>query len=169
MLWSWWATQGPMYYLMAQLAWNPDRPVDEIMDDYYQTGFGPAAEDIEPDKSTAGVKSWAEAFNPEFFKTAYALLDKSAVKAAQAGKEYSARVAFVRAGLDYLRLNTENQALVRQIIKAKSLDPAIKEKMRANWQMIEEINQKYTDALSITRVSELGYIHPAGDIVKSCG
>ena len=103
MLWSWWATQGPMYYLMAQLAWNPDRPVDEIMDDYYRTGFGPAAEDIEaywnlletnriaiqPDKSTEGVKTWAEAFNPEFFKTAYALLDKSAVKAAQAGKEYS--------------------------------------------------------------------------------
>lgn len=177
MLWSWWATQGPMYYLMAQLAWNPNRPVDEIMDDYYQKGFGPAAEEIEaywklmennriaiqPDKSTEGVKSWAEAFNPEFFKTAYALLDKSAVKAAQAGKEYSARVAFVRAGLDYLRLNTENQALVRQIIEAKSPDPVVREKMRTNWKMIEEIDQKYPAALSITRVSELGYIHPAAD------
>jgi hypothetical protein len=34
MLWSWWSTQGPMYYVMAQLAWNPDMSVGEIMDDY---------------------------------------------------------------------------------------------------------------------------------------
>lgn len=177
MLWSWWATQGPMYYLMVQLAWNPDRPVDEIMDDYYQAGFGPAADDIQaywkllesnriaiqPDKSTEGVKSWAEAFNPEFFKTAYALLDKSAVKAAQAGTDYSARVAFVRAGLDYLRLNTENQAFAKQMIEAKSPDPVVKEKMRANWKRIEEIDQKFPLALSISRMSELGYIHPDAD------
>jgi hypothetical protein len=177
MLWSWWATQGPMYYLMVQLAWNPDRPVDEIMDDYYQAGFGPAAEEIkaywkllesnriaiQPDKSTAGVKSWAEAFDPEFFKTAYALLDKSAAKAAASGTDYSARVAFVRAGLDYLRLNTENQALTRQMIEAKSPDPVDKQKMRANWQKIEEIDQKFSLALSISRMSELGYIHPDAD------
>ncbi|QDU28663.1 hypothetical protein ETAA8_37660 [Anatilimnocola aggregata] len=177
MLWSWWATQGPMYYLMAQLAWNPDRSVDEIMNDYYQAGFGPAAKDIEaywkllesnriaiqPDKSTAGVKSWAEAFDPEFFLNAYALLDSSAVKAAQAGSEYSARVAFVRAGLDYLRLNTENQSLVKQIIEAKTPERDAIEKMRANWKLIEEINQKHPEALSINRLSELGYIHPAAD------
>lgn len=177
MLWSWWATQGPMYYLMSQLAWNPDRPVDEIMDDYYQAGFGPAAEDIkaywkllennriaiQPDKSTEGVKSWAEAFNPKFFETAYALLDKSKGKAAAAGKEYSDRVAFVRVGLDYLRLNTENQALAKQGIEARSPNPAIKQKMQVNWTMIEDIDQRFPEALNITRVSELGYIHPNAD------
>jgi hypothetical protein len=177
MLWSWWATQGPMYYVMAQLAWNPDKPVHEIMDDYCQAGFGPAAEDIkaywkllqgnriaiQPDKMTAGTKSWAEAFNPDFFKTAYALLDKSAAKGATAGKECSDRVAFVRAGLDYLRLNTENQALAKQGIEAKTPEPAIKAKMQVNWQKIQEIDQKFPEALNITRVSELGYLHPDAD------
>ena len=35
--------------------------------------------------------------------------------------------------------------------------------MRANWKRIEEIDQKYPEALSITRMSELGYIHPDAD------
>ncbi len=177
MLWSWWATQGPMYYVMAQLAWNPDKPVHEVMDDYCQSGFGPAAEDIkaywkllqdnrtaiQPDKMTAGTKSWAEAFNPDFFKTAYALLDTSAAKTSAAGKEYADRIAFVRAGLDYLRLNTGNQAFANQIIEAKTPDPAIKAKMQANWKAIQDIDKKFPDALNITRVSELGYIHPNAD------
>ncbi len=177
MLWSWWATQGPMYYVMAQLAWNPDKPVHEIMDDYCKSGFGPAAEDIkaywtllqdnriaiQPDKMTAGTKSWAEAFNPDFFNTAYALLDKSAAKTSAAGEEYADRIAFVRAGLDYLRLNTENQALARQAIEAKTPDPAIKAKMQVNWQKIQEIDRNFPLALNITRVSELGYIRPDVD------
>ncbi len=177
MLWSWWSTQGPMYYVMAQLAWNPDKPVGEIMDDYCKSGFGPAADDIKaywkllqdnriaiaPDKMTAGTKTWAEAFNPDFFKTAYALLDTSAAKVATAGKEYADRIAFVRAGLDYLRLNTENQALAKQGIEAKIPDPTIKAKMQANWTAIQEIDKKFPDALNITRVSELGYINPAVD------
>ena len=53
--------------------------------------------------------------------------------------------------------------MVRQIIEAKSPDPLVREKMWTNWKMIEEIDQKYPEALSITRVSELGYIHPAAD------
>ncbi len=177
MLWSWWSTQGPMYYVMAQLAWNPDKPVDEIIDDYCKSGFGPAAEDIkaywkllqdnriaiQPDKSIEGTKSWAEAFNPDFFKTAYALLDKSTAKAASAGKEYSDRVAFVRAGLDYLLLNTENQALAKQGIEAKNPDPALKTKMQVNWQKMKEIDQNFPEALNMTRASELGYINPEVD------
>lgn len=177
MLWSWWSTQGPMYYVMAQLAWNPDRPVGEIMDDYCQSGFGPAAEDIkaywkllqdnriaiQPDKMTTGTQTWAEAFNPGFFKAADDLLDNAAAKTSAAGNEYADRIAFVHAGLDYLRLNTENQALADQIIAAKTPDPALKAKMQVNWRKIQEIDQHFPEALNITRLSELGYIRPDVD------
>ncbi len=182
-----WATQGPLYYLLTQLTWNPDLKIDEIMDDYYKSGFGPAAEDIkaywtmleknnyeiqtyerQEARQQKGGKSWIESFSPEFFKEAYALLDKAAEKTSKAGKEYSDRVAFVRAGLDYLRLNTENQILANQIITAKNPDPELKEKMRANWNQIEDIVKKHPQALNkkmITNVSNeyMGYIHPDSD------
>jgi len=41
-----WAIQGPQHYLNAKLAWNPDSDVETVMRDYYQRGFGPAAEFI---------------------------------------------------------------------------------------------------------------------------
>ncbi|MCA1808194.1 MAG: DUF4838 domain-containing protein [Lentisphaerae bacterium] len=169
-VWFYWATQGPEYYIMAQLAWNPSGNIDEIMDDYYKSGFGPAAEDIKAywtmlennrAEQMSGKKSWLEAFSPEFFKTTYALLDKSAEKTAKAGKEYSDRVAFVRAGLDYLRLNTENQALVKQIIQSKTPNPALKAKMQANWNQIEEISKKHPEALG--QIIRADYIRPNAD------
>jgi len=169
-VWLFWATQGPLYYLMAQLAWDPSGNIDEIMDDYYKSGFGPAAEDIKAywtmlennrTEQMSGKKSWAEAFSPEFFKNTYALLDKSAEKAKRAGKEYSDRVAFVRAGLDYLSLNTENQALVKQIIQTKTPNPALKAKMQANWNKIQDIIKKHPEALG--QVSKADYIRPNAD------
>jgi len=178
-----WATQGPEYYLMAQLVWNPEKGIDEIMDDYYKSGFGSAAEEIKAywkmlennkreiqknDKKKGG-KSWAEAFSPDFFKEAYSLLDKSAEKVSKSGQEYSDRVAFVRAGLDYLRLNTENQALVKEILESKGDRPDLVEKMRANWKQIEEIVLKHPEALRKNDVMKsrasgnLKYIHPDTD------
>lgn len=41
-----WATQAPQMYLMTKLAWNPRADKDEILDDYYQRAFGPAAPHI---------------------------------------------------------------------------------------------------------------------------
>jgi len=171
LIWYFWATQGPLYYLLGQLTWNPDRQVDEIMEDYYKAGFGPAAEDIKAywtmlennRREQGGGKSWAEAFSPEFFKEAYSLLDKAAVKTANDGNQYSDRIAFIRAGLDYLRLNTENQAYVKQILASKEPDPALKEKMRANWKQIEDISKKYPEALGRIGKNNLGYIHPEAD------
>lgn len=41
-----WSTQGPQYYVTAQLAWNPRLRVEDILEDYYARAFGPAAESI---------------------------------------------------------------------------------------------------------------------------
>ena len=46
LFWFHWATQGPHYYALAHLAWNPHADVGAVMDDYYQRGFGPAAADL---------------------------------------------------------------------------------------------------------------------------
>jgi hypothetical protein len=38
-----WANQGPHYYMLAQMTWNPDADGEAILTDYYQRAFGPAA------------------------------------------------------------------------------------------------------------------------------
>jgi hypothetical protein len=38
-----WYRQGIDYYLAAKLAWNADLNVDAILDDYFQTFYGPAS------------------------------------------------------------------------------------------------------------------------------
>ena len=41
-----WATQGLNYYVCAKLHWNPYLDVDELIDDYCQTGFGSGADSV---------------------------------------------------------------------------------------------------------------------------
>ena len=41
-----WATQGLNYYVVAKLHWDPSQNVDAIIDDYCQSGFGPAAKSM---------------------------------------------------------------------------------------------------------------------------
>lgn len=38
-----WGLEGPTYYAMLKLAWNPRRDVDEILDDYYRNVYRGAA------------------------------------------------------------------------------------------------------------------------------
>ena len=40
-VWEHWATQGPQFYVMTQLLWDPNADANEILDDYYTRGFGP--------------------------------------------------------------------------------------------------------------------------------
>jgi len=46
LFWQHWANQGPHYYALAHLAWNPQADVAAVMADYYERGFGPAASDV---------------------------------------------------------------------------------------------------------------------------
>lgn len=83
------------------------------------------------------------------------------------GDEHRVRIAFVRAGLDYLRLNTANQALARQIIAAPGPSSELKARMAANWRQIEQIAARHPEALPrnqlASRKGELDYIHPDSD------
>ena len=42
-----WALQGPQYYLMAQMSYDPYLDAEAVMRDYFRRGFGPAAGDIQ--------------------------------------------------------------------------------------------------------------------------
>ena len=46
LFWFHWATQGPHYYVLAHVAWDPYVDVPALMDDYYRRGFGLAAADV---------------------------------------------------------------------------------------------------------------------------
>lgn len=41
-----WATQGLNYYVLAQLLWDPAQPVEDIIRDYCEKGFGAGADDM---------------------------------------------------------------------------------------------------------------------------
>lgn len=145
------------------------------MADYYRSGFGSAAEPIkrywtlmETARRKVGteLKTWPAVFTAELFQNAAALLAQADASVGLSD-EHRARIAFVRAGLDYLRLNTANQALARQIIAASAPSPDLKAQMAANWKQIEQIAARHPEALPRNQIAsskgELDYIHPDSD------
>ena len=140
-----WANQGPQYYLMAQMAYDPYLDAEAVMRDYFQRGFGPAAGDIQqyfqlledgteavlrkldsPDgKRILDTKSifdevWCDS---NLLARAEALMAGAEAKAA--GNDlYRKRVAFVRAGLDFLKYDPAIRDAMQKIEKTRYADPA---------------------------------------------
>ncbi|MFW6156239.1 MAG: DUF4838 domain-containing protein, partial [Armatimonadota bacterium] len=122
-----WAAQGTNLYLLHRLHTRADRPVDEVLDEYY-SAFGPAAEQVERYfdyweaytmsdterfdrvQQEAGVSryrntaAFAHVLYPqELFEPAEAILAEAAEAAA--GDEVSAaRVEYLRRGLRHARM-----------------------------------------------------------------
>jgi hypothetical protein len=172
-IWFYWATQGPAYYLLAQLAWNPSDDAQAVMADYYQRGFGPAADKVQAyfklleipyRKIVTDRKTWVEAFDAETFAQSELLLNQAETALEGAPEKYAKRLSFVRAGGDFLRLQTENRALLpaqQPVVKKGSkvdgldVDPSVAkggrkqadaanlEKARANWAAMQEIAKKH--------------------------
>jgi len=148
-IWFYWATQGPAYYLLAQLGWNPMDDAHAVMADYYQRGFGPAADKVQAyyklleipyRKMVTERKTWVEAFDGETFARAEKLLDEAKASLDGRSEKFARRLAFVRAGCEFLKLQTENRVLVPALDKAgPQADAADLKKARANWAAMEEI------------------------------
>jgi Domain of unknown function (DUF4838) len=141
-----WATMGPLYYALAHMAWNPSKDWRAVMDDYYRRGFGPAAAEIKAywvhleasrnrkvDDYPGETNGYAEVYNKAFFDKAYGLLDQAAKKAANSPEKYGKRIAFVRVGLDHVRLFTELRQLSLQMLKKGSKDRKAADLVRAKW------------------------------------
>ena len=167
--WSHWPTQGPQYYLMAQLAWNPYQDAEAVMEDYYRRGFGPAAEDIQAywNLLEEAFHAYAELprsrhFSPQgrrasreqvftdaFLERLDGLLDSAAAKLADEPKGYRQRLDFVRGGFEFTRL----------VYTSVDLEPAAEEgnaearaALAANWAGIEAIFAALPNAFSQVHV-----------------
>jgi hypothetical protein len=129
-----WSTQGANLYGLLRLHTHPQRPIDEILSEYF-AAFGPAAGHVQ-----AYTQYWEEhthrqfleqrmtqpgygyyylrrldmynAFPPASFEPAEAILREALKAAAQsANPEYAARVRFLMDGLENARLGVEFAAV----------------------------------------------------------
>ena len=167
-VWEHWGTQGPLYYMMAQLAWDPSKDHRAILDDYYRRGFGPAAEAIESywqlmeQRRNAFVDdtgSWSinkhydalpEHYDAAFFERAEGILDRAAEQATDADPVYGKRVALVRAGLDYTRLAVQGRAAIQRYKQSDGTDTDAKQTARARWEQIDQLRKAHPMAVNWT-------------------
>lgn len=142
MNWGHWATRGPMYYVLAQMAWDPSQDGEALLKDYFSRGFGPAAAYIEAywdrmeqvfHKSQLGNYDYPELYDEALFEAAYAQLDAAAAAVADGPETYRERVEFVRMGLDYTRLVTEARKEMIRYQESGATDTAALDRARSIW------------------------------------
>ncbi len=174
MNWGHWATRGPMYYALAQMAWDPSQDGAALMEDYYQRGFGAAAEPIKAYWKLMEEKFWQsqereydypELFDRAFFDAAYENLDQAMAAVADQPGKYRERVTFVRHGLDYTRLVTEARRQMIRYAESGESDTAALDRAREIW--VDEIapltnDERYPFALNWRRMNP-GHGHSKRD------
>jgi hypothetical protein len=162
--WEHWATQGPHYYLLAQMAWDPRRDGQAALEDYYRRGFGPAAAEIKAywtlldgvrdGLASEALEDFAQAYaQQKVFERAYGHLDRAAALLEHGPALYRARVTFVRAGLDFTRLTMEIKDLVERYQKSKGQDTAARDEAEAKWAEVEQIRKAQPLAINWPRVT----------------
>ncbi len=157
LFWQHWANQGPHYYALTHLAWNPQADVAAVMDDYHERGYGPAAADVkaywlllertrmefvaeEPSRHRAF--DLPKKYTPELFTEAQAHLDSAARKLASADEKYRRRLHFIQYGLDYARLVVDTRAGMQRFEASKGQDAAAKAQVEACWTRAEQMKQE---------------------------
>ncbi len=148
-IWEHWATQGPLYYIMTQLAWNPAADAEAILADYYARAFGPAApqvreyfETIEKERMAftatdgeAGVFTFPQLYTADLLRASQARLDRAAA-AVPADSVFAKRVALIQAGLTHTKLLMDTITLMEGYWKTK--DSAVAERVKQNWAAMEK-------------------------------
>lgn len=160
MIWNHWGTQGPLYYMMAQLVWNPDLDPDEILEDFCQRSYGPAAESLlaywrmmeamrdrlEDESPTRWrMLDSPQYYTEEFFDKAQGLLDQAVLELAGARGKYSKRLQYVQAGLDYTRFVIDTRAAMQRWEDSDGTDEEAKAYVLANWERSNQIREPYPE------------------------
>ncbi len=148
MFWYHWSTQGPLYYALAHLAWDPKADVAALMDDYYQRCYGPAAADakaywqlmertrmefVVEKPSPFRAFELPQKYTVELFAKAQAHLDSAAAKLISADEKFRRRLHFTRCGFEFAKLCVDTRAAMQQFEASKGKDEAAKERVLANW------------------------------------
>jgi len=160
LFWFHWATQGPHYYALAHLAWNPYADVAAVMDDYYRRGFGPAAADVkaywdllertrmefvaeEPSRQRA--YDIPKKYTPALLARAQSHLEAAAKKLVGADERYRRRLAFIRGGLDYTVFVVDTRAWMQKFEASKGKDTEARAKVLANWHRVETMRKQFPE------------------------
>lgn len=160
-----WASQGIHYYMLAQLAWNPRADGKAILADYLRRAYGPAVEPMRAyweliEQTTLGMtvegKPESDVWDAAFHRRANAILDRATTEADGAPAKYAQRVAFARAGLEYLRLLQENEALVNRWNQSGQTDTAARDAAKANWEQVVKLMKEHPHMLNGS------YMNPKG-------
>ena len=155
-----WATQGPQYYLMAQLTYDPYQDGAAVMKDYYRRAFGPAAGEMEqywklmedacdavmaePDFKRGSQSRYklpdifARVYSEKWMEKVAALLKKAESRAAESDL-YRRRVAYARAGFEYTRLLVGTVPLMTRVRESQARDVEAVRQAQDNWKAIEQV------------------------------
>lgn len=158
LFWLHWSTQGPHYYALAHLAWNPRTDVAALMDDYYQRGFGPAADDVKAywqlmertrmefvaeEPSRFRAFDLPKKYTADVFAQAQAHLDAASAKLPADDETHRRRLHFVRCGLDYAKLVVDTRAWMQKLEASKNKDSEAKAKVLANWDLVAKMQKDF--------------------------
>lgn len=191
-----WATQGLNYYVLAKLHWNPDLNVDDVIDDYCQSGFGPAAGPIKSyfmrieqltdevaaitqEQRNGAKPDVTEPYTQQVISELRQLID-DADKAAQSDVQVRRRISFLCVGLDFtniqakiyrfLRRDTEKRLSADELAQARHL-------LDEKWLMMHRIFQDEHFAVNVStmcwgewgRFRRLGWEGPSQETIKTAG
>jgi hypothetical protein len=158
MFWYHWSTQGPLYYALAHLAWNPRADVKALMDDYFLRTYGPAASEMKAywellertrmefvaDKPTRyRAFDLPSKYTPELLAKVQAHLDAAAAKLASADEKYHRRLHFTRCGFEFTKLVIDTRAAMQQFEASKGKDEAAKARVLAQWDRAEVMQKEF--------------------------
>lgn len=160
-VWEHWATQGPQYYVLAQLVWNPDADAEEVLRDYYQRAFGAGASHVRDYFRTietarmryvkehgyqSGAINFPRLYSPDLLKTSNDLLDQAAAAVKNGPEIHQQRVDFIRAGAAFTELLVSNIADMRSYWRRS--DPVIRDRVVSRWRKIQQLCEQHPYAIN---------------------
>lgn len=150
-----WATQGIQYYIDAQLAWNPYLNREDVLNDYFNRFYGPAADEMKsfwmeveqkrnklysqyPDKE---AKYWIfEAFSLEWFNERIQSIKSQISKLDKSQNKYKKRLEFTLSGVEHSKLLVQARETMHQYESTKN-DSLAKQVMEI-WAEIDKLSKK---------------------------
>lgn len=148
MIWDHWGNQGPTYYLIGQMLWNPDIDVESVMADYFQRAYGPGSAAVEQYwdliYETGGIRE------PEQQAEAAKLLNQAYAAISEKDSKYARRIEFLQLSLEYTRLLAENLRLIERWKASGKKDQGAFDQAIVNWNRAFEIiqNEEYPYAVN---------------------
>jgi len=148
--WNHWSTQGPHYYLLSQLAWNPYQDFEAIMDDFYHRAYGPAHEimrqywELMEKTRTQLLKTYPQSsfllmhtiYDENWVQRARGYL-KQAMEKVKGDQKYADRIQFNQFGLDMVDRMLQLRRLRHRFELGKGTE-ADKRKIDAIWAEIKK-------------------------------